>query len=202
VHGYLAGLTLREAVALPLPLLEERLSPRASPSKTQQELPRTFGDILPWTRFLEGSRELFNSLDDIEHIGHQLSCIVKPSSRYSSAASKIKVMSCVFSLLENVSEIADILKIPVECCGGGSGRSMSFTDLVVRPAGACSDPAHVSSQILGTGEVKGDWDFSLKRGERLEDALHDPDRIGGIVQAVQQVSAGRQCRICNEDFYA
>ena len=94
-------------------------------------------------------------------------------------------------MLDSVNDTAERLEIPVQCTGGGSGRSMSFTDLVVRPTGAQSNLADLSSQILGTGEVKGDWQFSLKRGERLEDALHDPKRIGGIVQAVQQVYAMR-----------
>ena len=40
--------------------------------------------------------------------------------------------------------------------------------------------------------MKGDWQFQLKRGERLEDALHDPKRIGGIVQAIQQVGANER----------
>ena len=61
---------------------------------------------------------------------------------------------------------------------------MSFTDMMVRPAGAQTSWADLSSQILGAGEVKGGWDFELQRGERLEDALHDPMRKEGIVQAI------------------
>lgn len=186
---FLAGLTLREAVAFPIPLLEKRLSPRKSHSKTQPRLPRTFSDILPWPEFRERSRELFNSLDNTERIYCRPVCDILPGESMKSAADECEVRGRVVSLLDSVNTTAMRLKVPVECTGGGSGRSMSFTDLVVRPAGAQSNPADLSSQILGTGEVKGDWQFQLERGERLEDALHDPERIGGVVQAIQQVGA-------------
>ena len=173
-----------------MPLLKKRLSPRKSCSKTRPRLPRTFSDILPWRDFLERSRELFNSLDDTERIYCRPVGNILPGKSVLSAADECEVRGRVVSLLDSVNTTAERLEIPVQCTGGGSGRSMSFTDLVVRPAGAQSNLADLSSQILGTGEVKGDWQFQLKRGERLEDALHDPKRIGGIVQAIQQVGCG------------
>ena len=174
-----------------MPLLGKRLSPRKSCSKTRPRLPRTFSDILPWRDFRERSRELFSSLDDTERIYCQPVGNILPGKSVPPAADECEVRGhVVVSLLHSVNTTAERLEIPVQCNGGGSGRSMSFTDLVVRPAGAQSNPADLSSQILGTGEVKGDWQFQLKRGERLEDALHDPKRIGGIVQAIQQVGCG------------
>ena len=176
-------------MAYPIPLLEKDLSPRESCSETRPRLPRTFSDILPWRDFLERSRELFNSLDDTERIYCPPVGNILPGKSLLPAADKWEVRGHVASLLNSVNTTAKRLEIPVQCNGGGNGRSMSFTDLVVRPAGAQSNPADLSSQILGTGQVKGDWQFQLKRGERLEDALHDPERIGSIVQAIQQVGA-------------
>ena len=167
-------------MAYPVARLDKRLSPRKSRSKTQPRLPRTFSDILPWQDFHERSRELFNSLDDIERIYCRPVGNVLPGKIVLSAADECEVRGRVVSLLDSINTTAETLEIPVQCTGGGSGRSMSFTDLVVRPAGAQSNPADLSSQILGTGEVKGDWQFQLKRGERLEDALHDPRGLGAL----------------------
>ena len=140
-HCFLAGLTLREAVAYPIPLLEKRLSPRNSCSKTQPRLPRTFSDILPWRDFLERSRELFNRLDDTERIYYPPVGNILPGESILSAADECEVRGAVVSLLASVNTTAKRLEIPVQCIGGGSGGSMSFTDLVVRPAGAQSNPA-------------------------------------------------------------
>ena len=179
-------------MAYPIPLLEKRLSPRKSHSKTQPRLSRTFSDIFPWQDFRERSRELFNGLDDTEHIYPKTVSRILPRGSVLSAADECEVRGRVVIMLDSVNDIAQRLNIPVQCTGGGSGRSMCFTDLVVRPTGAQSNPANLSSQILGTGEVKGDWQFQLKRGERLEDALHDPKRIGNIVQTIQQVGANER----------
>lgn len=117
---------------------------------------------------------------------------------FRSAADESEVRGRVIGILDGVNKIAEMLGIPMKCSGGGSGRSMSFTDLVVRPADGQTDPNSVSSQIFGTVEVKGDWQFQLNRGERLEDALHDPKRTGAVV--IQQVGADKRlivsCCMC------
>ncbi len=35
--------------------------------------------------------------------------------------------------------------------------------------------------------LKGEWDFELKRGDRLEDRLHNTEKIEAIVRVVQEV---------------
>ena len=178
-------------MATPIPLLRERLSPRGPCSKICARLSRTFSDISHWDGFLEGSRALFNSLDNTKRAYCKpVYSFLPGKNSMRPAADECEVRgNVVINLLNTVNETAVLLGIPIECDGGGSGRSMSFTDLVVRPAGAETSLADLSSQIFGTGEVKGKWQFQLQRGERLEDALHDPKRIGDVVQAVQQVSA-------------
>lgn len=91
-------------------------------------------------------------------------------------------------LTDSINEIVLELGGKVECTGGGNGRSASFTDLVTRVTSSASDPSTLSALIVMVGEVKGDWQFGLERGETLEAALHDPARIDAIVQAVQQVT--------------
>ena len=201
MHVFLAGLTMREAVEHPVPRLGRRLSPRCSSSETESRLPRTptqdritptqrtFGDIEPWPEFRDGARQLFDSVDNTQRVHERPSSRVLPGATIDPAADEVEVRGAVVALLHSVNDIAQVLRIPVRCAGGGGERSVSFADLVLRPAGALSDPAGLSGQILGTGAVKGDWDFRLERGERLEAALHDPERGAAIVQSVQQVRA-------------
>ena len=72
--------------------------------------------------------------------------------------------------------------------GGGGGRSLTFTDLVVRQRGRSSNPKHLSALVIGAGEVQGAWQLELQRGEKLEDMLRDPKRIDTCVSALQQAS--------------
>lgn len=87
-----------------------------------------------------------------------------------------------------VNNIAKILGIGAECVGAGSGRALSFTDLVVRKSGQVSNEKHLSALILGAGEVKGDWQLNPRVGEQLQDMMRDPERIDSCVLALQQVN--------------
>ncbi|DBB06104.1 TPA: hypothetical protein ACH3X3_009663 [Trebouxia sp. C0006] len=71
--------------------------------------------------------------------------------------------------------------------GGGSGRSLSFTDLVVRKRTHSSNNKHFSSLVLGVGEVKGAWQLDMQPGDKLEELLRDPKCIDSCVLALQQV---------------
>ena len=174
-----------------IPRLEKRISPCKPCSKTGARQPRTFTDILPWQEFAQGSRELFDSLDNTQRLYTRTVYDIMADKSMDPAADEGEVRGLVvIVLLKSVNTAAKRLGIAAQYAGGGSGRSLSFTDLVVRPAGAHSDSADLSKQILGTGRVKGDWQWELRRGERLQDALHDPERSEGIVQAVQQVGLG------------
>ena len=188
----LAGLlTLRQVADDPPPGLQDRLSPRKSCSNTKATAPRTFSTVEAWPEFLEGSAELYNSLDDSEHKYNKPGLLrIDPAKErfWPPAADEAEVRGCVVTFVQSANDLAELLDIQVECMGGGSGRSTSFTDLVVRRAGLLSNPASLSSSVLGTGEVKGIWQFRLRRGERLEDALSDPKKIDRILQPLQQVS--------------
>lgn len=185
-------------MATPLQRLAKRISPRKSHSKTRHRLPRTFSDILPWEDFQAGAQELYESLDNTVRCYNQPTLDLEEcGASMMPAADESEVRGSVVYLFQSVNRTAIKLGIPAEYTGGGGGRSLSFTDLLMRPAGALSDPADLSSQVLGTVEVKGDWQFSLQQGERLEDALHDPRRVGDIVQAVQQVRTADQSNACD-----
>ncbi|KAK9817326.1 hypothetical protein WJX74_005231 [Apatococcus lobatus] len=91
-------------------------------------------------------------------------------------------MATVYGL----NQVAKVLHIGVECVGGGSGRSTSFMELVLRLKGP-SDPDHMSRRIVGAGGVWGTWQFELTRGSKLEHLLHNPQSKDAIVLALQQV---------------
>lgn len=93
----------------------------------------------------------------------------------------------VYVAVQGVNAAAAVLGIQAEYAGGGSGRSTSFTDLVIRKSGELSSPKRLSRLVLGAAEIKGRWQFNLQRGEALEALLHDPERIDGFLVALQQV---------------
>ena len=70
--------------------------------------------------------------------------------------------------------------------GGASGRSLSFSDLVVRKRTHSFNNKHVSSLVLGVGEVKGACQLDMQQRVKLEELLRDPKRIDTCVLALQQ----------------
>ena len=76
----------------------------------------------------------------------------------------------------------------VEYQGGGSNRSLSFTDTILRRA-EDTNVQRVTSLILGVGEVKGTWQMNLPPGTKLEDALRNPELRKEFLLALQQASA-------------
>ena len=185
---YAGMFTLKQVVTCPLPLLEARLSPRSSNSKTAPSAARTFTDIGPWPEFLIEAGQLEESLDDTQHVYNKVCHTYTPGLGISSPADECEVRGALVAVLQSINDAAKILDIGAECVGGGSGRSLSFTDLIVRKRGQSSNPQHLSASVLGAGEVKGAWQLDLQRGDKLEDMLHDPARIETCVMALQQAS--------------
>ncbi|DBB14137.1 TPA: hypothetical protein ACH3X3_001089 [Trebouxia sp. C0006] len=161
-------LTLKQVVSSPLQQLHARLSPRRSTSKTIPSAPRTFSDILSWPEFVSEACQLEGSLDDAIHQYALPTVTMQAATGISSAADESEGLECV---------------------GGGSGRSSSFTDLVVRRTGQPTSPSQLSLLILGAGEVKGISQLSLQPGETLEVVLRDPTRIDAFLLALQQATA-------------
>lgn len=71
---------------------------------------------------------------------------------------------------------------------GGSGRSVSFTDMLLRVRGTSSkeDPSRL---LVGVLEVKGQWQFKLPDGMTLEQGLEDDKQSASVIQVVQQVGS-------------
>ena len=180
--------TLKQVVSSPLPQLHAHLSPRNSTSKTIPSAFRTFNEILSWRELLSEARQLEDNLDDTAHQYNQPTLTLTPGLGMSPAADECEVRGAITALLYSINDAANILGIGAECVGGGSGRTTSFMDLVVRKTGQASNPEHLSALILGASEVKGAWQLELQPGESLEHMLHDPRRIDACVLALQQAS--------------
>lgn len=184
-----AGLVTAQALMrLPLQRLTARISPRSSLSKTRPALPRTFSDVLTWDTFSDGAQQLLLSLDNqiARHRIPSTSCN-SPDDPLEPAADESEVRGHVMHLTQSINQIAASIGINAACNGGGSGRSASFTDLVVRQRGEPSDPQRLSAIIWGVGEVKGEWQLSIKRGLHLPDALRSDTDRDSFLLALQQV---------------
>lgn len=83
--------TLQNVISRPFPLLDARLSPRNSNSKTIPSAPRTFEDIVAWPELLLQARELEDSLDDTVHKYNNISFTYTPGLAISSAADECEV---------------------------------------------------------------------------------------------------------------
>ena len=185
---YTGLFTLKQVVSCPLPVLEARLNPRSSNSKTAPSAARTFTNICPWSEFLIEAGQLEESLDDTRHVYNKVCHTYTPGLGISSPADECEGRGALVTVLQSINDAARILDIGAECVGGGSGRSLSFTDLIVRKRGQPSNPQQLSALVLGAGEVKGAWQLDLQCGDKLEDMLRDPARIDTCVMALQQAS--------------
>jgi len=183
-------------VSSPLQQLHARLNPRQSTSKTKPSAPRTFSDILSWPEFVSEACQLEDSLDDAIHRYALPTVTMQAATGISSAADESEVRGAIMSFLYSINEAAKLLGIGVECVGGGSGRSTSFMDLVVRRTGQPTSPDQLSLLVLGAGEVKGTWQLSLQPGETLDVVLRDPTRIDAFLLALQQATACHPCFCC------
>ncbi len=174
---------------LPLPLLTTRLSPRSSKSKTRPRHPRTFSDVLLWDSFSQGANQLLLSLDDQAAVYLEPRRGIWPGSApVQAAADESESRSLITELADSLNQLAADIHITARLSGGGSNRSSSFTDLVVRPAEQVTDPLHLSNLIWAVGEVKGDWQLSVKRGLELPSVVHNRDELDNFLPGLQQVT--------------
>lgn len=76
----------------------------------------------------------------------------------------------------------------VEYIDGGSGRSLSFTDMLVRKRGV-SDSKHPSNLVIGVVEIKGYWQLKMDGSRSLLDCLQDEQLGPSAANVMQQVIA-------------
>ena len=150
--------------------------------------PRTFSDLEAWPEMRTEARQLEDGLENTQlEYRYTNGPKIGSSIGLPPAADAAEVRGCFMNVMYELNQWAADLGLDVECVGGGSGRSVSFTDVVLRlRQRQHSDPKHVSCSILGVGEIKGSWEFQLQRGEKLEILLQDPERIDEFILALQQ----------------
>ena len=178
---------MRQLMEYPNPGIRQSITPQAPCSEAQQRAPKTYGEVLRWPGLREGACELLNSLDNTQSIYDKPRYIVDDGGSFEAAVDQGEVFRRVMDFMDKVNYMLEELGNSVKCSGGGGVRSMSGTSLIVRLTSAHSSLTDMSRQVLATVLVKGDWDFDLKPGESLEDALNDPQRSEAITATVQEV---------------
>lgn len=144
--------------------------------------------ILPWSEFVPGVNQLKESLDDVVYKFKVPSTTMEDATGLGAAAKESEVRGVIMNLLYSINKAAQVLGIMAECIGGGSGRTTSLMDLLLRKSGQLSDPERLSSLVLGAGQVKGQWQLDLQPRETLEAVLRDPERADAVLLALQQAS--------------
>jgi len=174
-----------------LPELKQRVSERASSSRTKPRRKRTFAGLLPWERFADEVEEFIEGLDDMEAcykplVFEDTSVVDGGTQVFNWApADESEVRGLIFRCLRGVTEVATSIGYGVEYTGGGSGRSLSNTDLLLRCKGTTSKDA-ASRLILGAVEVKGKWQLSLSGSDNMVDVLQDSKKAKMAVEVIQQ----------------
>eukprot|EP00878_Enallax_costatus_P005010 GHUV01005269.1.p1 GENE.GHUV01005269.1~~GHUV01005269.1.p1 ORF type:complete len:299 (+),score=47.71 GHUV01005269.1:90-986(+) len=186
-------LTEKECIAQPLHKLRQRVSSRASYSKTNPRNPRTFERLLPWDEFFPGARRRFDELDDTirrfkrKVVYNQVILDDGTEAFGRTAACEDDVKSVLIEhVLQCVTEVAKARGIDFEYTGSGSGRHLSNTDLVLRKCGVTVS-TQLSKLIVGIVELKANWQLKLGPEDDLIEALHNPDKIEWVARIIQQV---------------
>jgi len=193
-------LTAKGVMLTAVPPIAVRGSPRRSNSKTKGAQRRTYSELRSWPKFKEAMDALLDSLDDTTR---RYRGIILPgpalSTKFNAAADESEVrgpMSLV-SLIPNA--VAEDMGLSMELVGGGSNRSASCIDWVVRKRAAemqlalgSTPPRHerldvqvCSDRIFGGLEIKGDWQWDLQEGE--DPAMLPPERKVALEPAFQQL---------------
>jgi len=189
--GGLAKLTATGYMKQQLPQLKHRVSDRASSSRTKARRKRTFAGLLRWEGFVAEVEKFIGDLDDTEACYWPLvfenTEVVDGGIRVFkwTPADESEVRGVIFRCLQGVTEVAASIGYEVEYTGGGSGRSLSNTDLLVRHKATTKRDA-ASSLILGAVEVKGKWQLGLSGSDSLVDVLQDPKKGKMAVEVIQQ----------------
>lgn len=153
-------LTDRKLARCAFPELPQRLSQRRSKSRTQPVNPRTFEVLEEWPNFSSQVATVSNQLDNI------IPCKPDPALMWSegldAASDEIAVRGTLEQILfPQINYLARKLGITLRYKSGGSGRSFSFTDMVVLDISQGQQLNNLSARVFGNGEAKGNWQWEL-----------------------------------------
>lgn len=177
---------------------------------------RTYTVLRPWPDFGRELASLLAQLDDTELLfqGFGLPGAATRTT-FMPAADEGEVRGPMSFVCLIPNDVAKHMGLDTELVGGGSNRSASCTDWVVRkrpPGDVPAQPGRpdpklerleqqvLSDKVLGCVEMKGDWQWDLAEGEdpaalplerraALEPALQQlyGDMVGGLEGVLQRV---------------
>lgn len=168
-----ALLTDRELSQCPFPHLPARLSQRRSKSRTQHVAPRTFEGVESWPGFMDGVAGIARRLDN--NVASNGNPWKFWRNGLQPAADEIAVRGALEQVLfPQINDLALKLGMDFIYDSGGSGRSFSYTDLVIidkSQSQSSTAPLDLSHRVYGNGEAKGPWQWDLGN-DSFEEALN------------------------------
>ena len=170
-----------------MPELPVRTSQRRSSTQTDPVSPRTSENLKEWPNFKEDVGAILLMLDN------ETPKYVSPTNFYPLApcADEVGVRGALETLLfPAVEMLAALLHIPFAFRSGGSGRSYSYTDMVIFDLSAPQDVGEqmeLSHRVYGNGEAKGPWQWEVQGAGNLLDVLQDKKKGAKTIEIVQQL---------------
>jgi len=162
---------------------------------------RTYTVLRSWVGFDGEMTSLLEGLDDTRRL-FQGFALPGAASRttFMPAADEGEVRGPMSFVCLIPNDVAKHMGLDTELVGGGSNRSLSCTDWVVRKRPTDDVPAQpgrpdpkcerlgqqeLADKVLGCVEVKGDWQWDLKEGE--DPAGLPVERQAALKPALQQI---------------
>ena len=183
----LVPVTARQLAESRTPELPVRTSQRRSSTRTDLVSPRTFANLKEWANFKEDARAILPMLDNVRPL------CMSPSDLYPLApcANEVGVRGALETLLfPAVEMLVAQLDIPFASRSDGSGRSYSYTDMVILdksfPQGT-GERMELSHKVYGNGEAKDPWQWEVQGGGNLLEVLQDAKKAAKTVETMQQL---------------
>jgi hypothetical protein len=181
-------LTAKDLAMAPFPELPARVSQRLSSSRTHAVSPKTFSELKPWANFLADARQLSATLDaQIAEYADPMECLgpLEPCSDEVGVRGALEHL-----LFPSIKKLVVGLGCPLRDLSGGSGRSYSYTDLVILDASVPQPQGNrkeLSNRVYGNGEAKGPWQWSMPLSQELDEALAECRDPKKFVEPIQQL---------------
>ena len=183
--------TAREAILRPMPGLDQRTSPHSSNSKTRSRNIRTFSGLSAWPDFLLRMDSLAERLDNSTRSFAPIVVAGLPAEQsFDAAAEECEIRAPLQNASRLLNAVAESMGLMVRLEGGGSGRSCSFTDYVIkvhkkaRSQGGRTHKKDLSLDVLGDVEVKGPWQWLMELGANISSMTEE--ELKGLEPALQQ----------------
>ena len=153
-------------------------------TKTRGKSARTFRSAAEWPEFRQGAIAVRSQLNRrLTILAEDLPCRLNIASPHAEH----EVHTACSQQLTSVSLVSRRLFGNV-IAGAGQGTASSLADLVVRETVAAAPGIACATQVSAVIEIKGKWQLSIQRDDRIRDTIRDEGKMKAITPALQQVA--------------